>query len=67
MRFKMAALLAMVAPGFGGPAEAAAPQVGDVAPGFTLPGSDGQEYSLDDFRDKRVVILAWFPKAFTGG
>jgi peroxiredoxin Q/BCP len=44
----------------------AAPDVGDPAPDFTLPGSDGQQYSLSDLRGKHVVI-AFFPKAFTGG
>ena len=39
---------------------------GDVAPGFTLPGSDGRMYRLSDFAGHAVVI-AWFPKAFTGG
>lgn len=41
--------------------------VGDQAPAFSLIGSDGQTYSLDDFRGKQAVVLAWFPKAFTGG
>jgi thioredoxin-dependent peroxiredoxin len=40
---------------------------GDPAPAFTLPGSDGKVYSLADFNGKRAVVLAWFPKAFTGG
>jgi thioredoxin-dependent peroxiredoxin len=40
---------------------------GDEAPDFSLPGSDGQSYHLRDFRGKRAVIVAWFPKAFTGG
>jgi peroxiredoxin Q/BCP len=40
---------------------------GDPAPAFTLPGSDGKTYSLADFKGKRSVVLAWFPKAFTGG
>ena len=40
---------------------------GDEAPDFTLPGSDGESYHLRDFRAKRVVVVAWFPKAFTGG
>ncbi len=43
------------------------PGVGDTAPMFTLPGSDGKTYSLTDFKGKEVVVLAWFPKAFTGG
>jgi len=41
-------------------------EVGDIAPDFTLPASDGQTYSLSDLRGTHVV-LAWFPKAFTGG
>lgn len=41
--------------------------VGDQAPAFELPGSDGQTYRLVDYRDDQVVVLAWFPKAFTGG
>jgi thioredoxin-dependent peroxiredoxin len=40
---------------------------GDIAPDFSLPGSDGKVYKLSDFREKQVVVLAWFPKAFTGG
>ena len=40
---------------------------GDPAPAFSLPGSDGKTHSLADYAGKRVVVLAWFPKAFTGG
>ena len=40
---------------------------GDLAPDFTLAGSDGKTYHLADFKGKRAVVLAWFPKAFTGG
>jgi peroxiredoxin Q/BCP len=42
-------------------------KVGDMAPNFSLPGSDGKTYSLADFKGKSAVVLAWFPKAFTGG
>ena len=41
-------------------------KVGDAAPDFTLQASDGQTYSLSKLRGK-AVVLAWFPKAFTGG
>jgi peroxiredoxin Q/BCP len=42
-------------------------QVGQLAPEFSLKGSDGKTYTLSQFRDKKAVVLAWFPKAFTGG
>jgi len=42
-------------------------KVGDQAPPFSLVGSDGRTYRLADYRDKQVVILAWFAKAFTSG
>jgi len=41
-------------------------KVGDKAPDFSLPGSDGKTYSLSALKGK-AVVLAWFPKAFTGG
>jgi cytochrome oxidase Cu insertion factor (SCO1/SenC/PrrC family) len=41
-------------------------KVGDVAPPFALQGSDGKVHSLSDYKG-RTVVLAWFPKAFTGG
>ena len=41
-------------------------RVGDLAPDFDLMGSDGKFHALKDYRG-RTVVLAWFPKAFTGG
>lgn len=41
-------------------------KVGDKAPDFALTGSDGKVHKLSDYKGKTVVI-AWFPKAFTGG
>lgn len=41
-------------------------KVGDKAPDFALPGSDGKVHKLSDYKGK-TVVLAWFPKAFTGG
>lgn len=49
-----------------GMAQAADLAVGDVAPDFTLAGSDGKQHHLADYRGTAVVV-AWFPKAFTGG
>ena len=45
----------------------AALAVGDVAPDFTLPSTDGNDAMLSSFRGKKNVVLAFFPKAFTGG
>lgn len=42
-------------------------KVGDEAPPFELKGSDGKTYKLSDFKGKKAVIVAWYPKAFTGG
>jgi thioredoxin-dependent peroxiredoxin len=41
-------------------------KAGDEAPAFSLPGSDGKTHRLADLKGK-TVVLAWFPKAFTGG
>lgn len=40
---------------------------GDLAPDFSLAASDGRTYSLGDFRGRSVVVIAWYPKAFTPG
>ena len=52
------------------PAQAPAPEaklkVGDKAPEFALQGSDGKVHRLSDYKGK-TVVLAWVPKAFTGG
>jgi len=45
----------------------ARPQAGDLAPSFSLSASSGETVSLADFAGKKTVILAFFPKAFTGG
>jgi thioredoxin-dependent peroxiredoxin len=42
-------------------------KVGDMAPNFEMVGSDGKTYKLSDFRDKKAVVVAWYPRAFTGG
>ncbi len=45
----------------------AALAVGDEAPDFTLPATQGGDATLSSFRGKKNVVLAFFPKAFTGG
>jgi peroxiredoxin Q/BCP len=42
-------------------------KVGDNAPDFEMKGSDGKTYKLSDFKGKKPVVIAWFPKAFTQG
>jgi cytochrome oxidase Cu insertion factor (SCO1/SenC/PrrC family) len=48
-------------------APAAELKVGDQAPDFTLPATDGKTYTLSKDLKGRWVVLAWFPKAFTAG
>ena len=48
------------------PASAQDLKVGDQAPNFTLQGSDGKTHTLAQLKG-HWVVLAWFPKAFTGG
>lgn len=52
-----------------GPAGAATAELkaGDPAPAFSLPGSDGRTHTLEEHRGRSAVVIAWFPKAFTGG
>jgi peroxiredoxin Q/BCP len=64
--------LALLACGLlAGPAAAQTPgtelKVGDPAPDFTLPATDGKTYSLSKDLKGHWVVLAWFPKAFTAG
>ena len=66
MKFWLAAAAAVALIG-GSMSVAAEPAVGDNAPDFTLEGSDGKTYKLSDFKGKQAVVIAWFPKAFTGG
>jgi peroxiredoxin Q/BCP len=67
MNKTMGLLLAALGYAAGSVLGAKGPEAGDEAPSFTLPGSDGKTYSLADYRGKRAVVLAWFPKAFTSG
>jgi peroxiredoxin Q/BCP len=40
---------------------------GDKSPEFTLPATGGETISLADFRDKKHVVLYFYPKDFTSG
>ena len=46
---------------------AAAVEEGDKAPDFSLQASDGATYTLSQFAGDKPVVIAFFPKAFTGG
>ncbi len=37
---------------------------GDLAPDFTMSGTDGRTHTLAEHQGVRPVVLAWFPKAF---
>jgi peroxiredoxin Q/BCP len=62
----VAGVLALSAIGFL-TAHASDLKVGDAAPEFSLPGTDGKTYKLSDYKGKQAVVLAWFPRAFTPG
>jgi peroxiredoxin Q/BCP len=42
-------------------------KVGDPAPDFRLPGTDGKTHTLSEYKGKTNVVIAWFPRAFTQG
>ena len=48
-------------------ARAAAPNVGDKAPDFSLPDQNNKQIKLSDFLGKKNVVLAFYVLAFTGG
>jgi len=63
--FTLVALSAVL--GLGTVVSATDLQVGDPAPDFRLAASDGKTYHLADFKGKKAVVLAWYPKSFTSG
>jgi peroxiredoxin Q/BCP len=61
IKFLLSALLLSIS------AAASALQVGDQAPDFLLEATDGKTYSLNQFKDKQAVVIAWYPMAYTRG
>lgn len=64
---RRAALLGLGAIGTGATKAVAAVGVGDMAPDFSLPATNGKTVTLAQYKGKSNVVLAFFPKAFTGG
>lgn len=45
----------------------ALPKIGNLAPAFKLKNQNGEDVSVRDFRDKKNVVLYFYPKAMTPG
>lgn len=48
-------------------AAVASAMAGTLAPDFSLTSDQGAKVALSDYHGKQAVVLAFFPKAFTGG
>jgi peroxiredoxin Q/BCP len=46
---------------------AAMPKAGDTAPPVTATDQDGKDFNLADHVGKKIVLLYFYPKDFTGG
>lgn len=42
-------------------------KIGDIAPDFTLVSQSGKKISLKDFREKKNIVLYFYPKDYTTG
>ena len=52
---------------FAAAVQAAMPRAGDAAPAFTGQDQDGRAVNLADLAGKKIVLLYFYPKDFTGG
>jgi len=43
------------------------PKIGNLAPAFSLLNQNGEKISLKDYRDKKNVVVYFYPKASTPG
>ena len=43
------------------------PKVGNIAPNFILKNQDGKDINLKEFRNKKNIILYFYPRASTPG
>lgn len=42
-------------------------KVGDMAPNFSMTATNGKTYNLNHYKNRQVVVLAWYPMANTRG
>ena len=47
--------------------ESARPAPGQPAPDFSAASTSGGELGLSNYKGRQTLVLAFFPKAFTGG
>jgi AhpC/TSA family len=72
MRIKRRVLLPVLTGALGVFAQESGPpsstlKVGDKAPDFMLPSTEGGKVHLADLIGKSTIVIAFFPAAFTGG
>jgi peroxiredoxin Q/BCP len=64
---KMRSLIVAASLFIGASALADMPKEGDMAPAFSGTDQNGQSLSLSDYAGKKIVLLYFYPKDFTGG
>jgi AhpC/TSA family len=64
-RVLQVAVLLMMLSLVGAPGLVSAVEVGEPAPGFTLPATTGADISLSDFKGKKWVLLEFYGADFS--